>query len=254
MTILLFAGNLLAAALLGTGVGEEPLFSRHTGSVAQAQAPCRPLRLGLIWDQSGSTLEHRVPAADRFLFARVVEHLARCGGEVAVAFVRETTPGPLIRLYVDAAPPAPPRPDSSSSVWVRNQSRSSFERDSVAWVDAKAQWELDFRHRSAEFYRLLEAHVTRSADAPRTALCDVIRRVDVFTREPARARQASIHIMASTDGLSNIGSPCPDLADEVVFVLANGNGVVGVLARYQPIVFESPESALDWIFNGGIVP
>ncbi len=214
----------------------------------------RTVRIGLLDDQTGSSIPMRTPHLTVDSIVRLVDAVKGQDSltlEVGVGLIRDVSRQGLIRLRIDP-PPTPPAAAAASSgnafIDLKTRQQSGRERD--AYLLARQAWVSKTQTDVEAFKRRLAPVLTGRDDAQSTDVFTPIRRVLAFLNEPtADGSSARKFILLASDAQDNSAAQFSGIPTSVKLILTNGFGSAGSLERYNPSLFENLEAAVEFLIS-----
>ena len=248
MRWLLVALACTSLSSLGTGCGNAPAAdlsdpaSRRSTMVKVGMALSgRVIKVGVAVDKTGSSAPNGVSPVGMEDFEQLVGIIKVSGGEAGVGSIRETSNRPLLRLRID-----PPTNGSNAP-----ESTNLYERmETSAQTDSDLQQrELLVEGRVETFKKQLAGFLKEAPDAQRSAVCEAVRRIDLFLSEEDPWRtEVEKYAIFITDGEENVeASPCEPLSARATILLIRGGNPGRAFERMPSKSFESLSAALAWI-------
>ena len=218
--------------------------STLTPPVAPDSEGCRPLRLVIMQDKTGSGSVNRTPQLVWADLQPVLEYIARCGGELAIGTIRAQSNLSLIRVFVPEPPQAVPAPKYRGTPFdiarLRRQHDSALARFSA---EAKAR-DARVDSATASVRPAIEALLRAPNNSKRTDVWGSISRCGYFLNEPGEWHQSPrLVALQISDAIDNMGAPSVPLPEGAKLFLVNGAPSLGALAALHPIRLESITAA-----------
>lgn len=146
-------------------------------------------------------------------------------------------------------PPAPKSPSEDGNLFEVAQHRVRYEEQlSKHGLDCDRREKIS-RRRIKSFLAELEPLLDPDQDAVRTDVWGAVRRAALFLQENDAAWGVTTENWAVfvSDGEDNVGSTPASFPSSVRTVVVNGSAETGALDQLNPLRFESPRAAFDFI-------
>jgi hypothetical protein len=254
-----FGALLLAAALallLGCTKPETPLTASLPTQAAVAEAPpgAVPLRIAILQDKTGSSLETRTPLLTVQQLRRLSGLCYVRGGEITVGLIRDESNHLFVRLTMEPPPVAPLKAEAHEKNAIalqaaRRVAEKEFKAAMAAYRSRYAAWRSSVATRENVFLADAERLITDAPDAKYSDVNGGISRADLFLAEDDALFGAPTHryLLVISDGIDNVRKPAPTVSSGATVIVINGIGSLGSLADLQPMRFESIDAALNFI-------
>jgi hypothetical protein len=156
----------------------------------------------------------------------------------------------LLRIAIDAPPGEPSPPVWEHNPFRKQQQKEKYDRDLAVYQAAHNAWRGRTELKTQAFRTDLSSLLAQNADAPTTDIWSALHRADIFLseRDTVWGGGSVRWAVFITDGEDTSRSaPAPNFTSGARLVVVNGAGSLGVLGRFNPLVFESPAAAFHHI-------
>ena len=166
-----------------------------------------PVRIGIMVDRTGSTVENRIPQLSVRDLQPFIDLTAETGGEVAVGAIRDRSDRPLIRCPMEQ-PPAPQTidpPPPHLNVFVKQRLFREYNEALDREARAEAIWHSGALARAqaceSRLSELLAAGLATTTD-----IRGAVERLRLFLQEPAGKGATPLRfVVLYTDGIDTAG-------------------------------------------------
>lgn len=246
--VFLFISVALAAAAAGCS-STTPGAAAVTATAPDSDSCARAIRFVVQQDKSGSGNSMRTPQILADL-EPIVAFVIRCGGEVAVGLIAESSNSSLVRLYVPQPPTRPNEPSRTGTPFEIGKALENYNLNMAQYDSAIAKHFADAQQRAAAF-REQAGHVlaTRN-DAKRTDIWGALSRCAYFLSEPVKWKgQPRMAAIVVSDAIDNVGALNVPMPPDAELFLVNGAPSLGSLESLKPTRFESFEAAVRYLLG-----
>jgi hypothetical protein len=216
---------------------------------------CVPRKVLVAVDQTGSRDWYGVVSLTPAQLELILEHLSgACGGEIALAAIRDESNLPFRRCDFSAAPaigPLPDKPPSPGNIFEVKRQRIAYEKAVASTAQELRTWQVQAATERAECAEKLNKVLGPAPLAHRTDVGGILNRGRLyFSEDDGAAAPIRKQFLMLSDGIDNMHREAPPtLGPSVELVLVNSAGSVGALAAYDPKRFESTDAALKYLFR-----
>jgi len=215
-----------------------------------------PVKIVILLDKSGSAPDHAVPQINVDDLQPLIGFLTTRGGELAIGEISSKVHRPLIRLRVDNVPPPPPIKPAPLGNAFRDADAAEDYRIRITSHQAEtAKFNAEVDRIRDIFIRDVMPLAMQKAEAKKTDIWGALRQSDLFLMEAESATPIRRYLLLLTDGKDTAGGyPVAQLKSQPKMLLVNSSASDGVLARFDPLKFESFAAAVRFIIhdkNGG---
>lgn len=217
--------------------------------------PCLQRKVLVAVDETGSRDWYGVVSLTPAQLDVILEHLSgACGGEIALAAIRDESNLPFRRCEFSLSPaigPLPDKPPSTGNIFEVKRQRIAYEKSVTAMAQGLRAWQAQAAAERAECTQKLSKVLDPAPLAHRTDVGGILNRGRLyFSEDDGAAAPIRKQFLMLSDGIDNMhhGAP-PTLGPSVELVLVNSAGSVGALAAYDPKRFESTDAALKYLFR-----
>lgn len=247
--------TLLFLSLLGLVAGCRDHTSLPPAS-APAEAPQTRsrslLKIVIMQDKSGSTATTRTQQLTVNDLEPLLEILGTQGeSDLGVAIINDNSDRPLLRVRIPV-PPEPPTatPEDSQEGNPFDRLYENEEDKPDAVFDKQVQhWKTLRNDRLAAFRAAAEPLLAQKAQGL-TDIEGALARADQMLAEEElhwKVDQRHLYLLLITDGIPTVRRLRTKLKSTPTVLMVNGSGSVGALARLNPLRFESPQRAIQYI-------
>lgn len=227
------------------------VLSAEARAEASEDPPAAPLILAVVQDATGSRTENFVGVITRAQLHTIGLYLAQNGGEVRVGLVTDDRPVAFERLRISEPPATVPAASqmSATNVFTRERRRRELEGQKSKADVRRLEHESQAANDTEEFLNRVSPHLESGSLASRSAVCNAVRRAQVFLNEPSAdwSKPPRRVLMLLTDGIDNVGGQTIPMQHPTEVIVVNGMGLVGALDGLKPLCFESVDAAIRWI-------
>jgi hypothetical protein len=255
LTILFFA---LLIATFGCGKPEVRLEAATQPAVSTVvdtrPVATSPLRVCLLQDKTGSSLETRTPLLTEGELGRVTHLCFGAGGEVTFGLISDASNHLFIRFTLEPPPTAPARQKVHEENPIAfeaadRKAQKEYDDAKANYDKARAAWEKTATERERTFLADVRQLLASAPDAQHTDVNGGIGRADLFLAEDDAVFRGPTHryLVVVSDGVDNVRKPAPVFTSGATAIVVNGVGSVGNLTALHPHRFESVGAALNFI-------
>ena len=178
----------------------------------------------------------------------LINVLRQTGGELSFGLIGESSNRPLLRLRIPT-PPVPPAKREAQNPFERAEQDSAFQEEMKGYEAKRQSWEREIGVRISQFMEAARPRLQEPARDRATDIYSALDRAELFLNEPEAVWPAETHryIILNSDGINTVKRKPAEIKSGARLLLINGNGSLGTLASFQPLRFESKQSAWDYI-------
>ncbi len=255
----LFTAVLLTVLLIATfSCGKpETTLTKSASQVAIVDTrpiATSPLRICVLQDKTGSSLETRTPLITEDQLEQLTHLCFGAGGEVTFGIIRDESNQLFVRFTLEPPPHQPVR----ATVHVENpiafeaadrKAQQEYDEASVTYNKTFAAWQNTAKERERTFLGDVRQLLASAPDARHTDINGGVGRADLFLAEDDNAFRGPTHryLVIVSDGEDNVRRPAPTFTSGATVIVVNGVGSVGTLAPLHPHRFENIGAALNFI-------
>jgi hypothetical protein len=215
-------------------------------SAAPAKGARSPLRIVVLYDKTDSRAENLIedlrPEHLHALCAKLIER----GGELALGIIDDASNQKLARISFDLPLP---RPHLTGNPFADRKKLREYNLELERREAELARWQQIAWARVQHFITSVEPLLSTDTLAPVTDIAGGIRRARLFLQERhPYVPEMEKYLLLITDGeeTRQLGQTVR-IEKDIHVLVANGQGVIGILDSLRPVPFESIEAAVRWI-------
>jgi hypothetical protein len=218
-------------------------------------APCISHKLLVAVDQTGSRDWNGVASLTPAQLQFIADQISNtCGGELAVAAIRDDSNVPFQRCSFEPPPavgPLPDKPSTNGNIFEVKRQGSAYKTKVAELASMLRAWQARAARARSECTQKLSKALDPVPLAPRTDVAGILNRARLYFSEEDGGRGQVRHtLLALGDGKDNIHhTPPPNLGPSVELIVVNSAGSLGQFSSYDPKRFESTDAALKWVFR-----